>query len=423
MDNQFRPRKQNIALLCLTGYLVWIGLFGESKHTVNLDLLGLQSVLVIPRANAQLPPQTAVLRYDGLYYSFDQKGNFTRYFRFYEDGTVLSINLTGNAVGEKPTLSLVTAALSTASLKDNHAVNQGTYTIEDDRDVPRLQFITASTAKKPAKVSYTGTLSLGSISLSSLSLSTGFAEQRDYLFVPVQFTDLPKATAAGAVGADEQAASPDALVGGASAPPEQVIEIVSQDAGLHYPGSTATDSFNRITLLQGRYTTEKTFRERGVEFVDRCSTDQEAVGQSGITDYSSDEFPIQPIPPTSTGRADAKVWFLSRKTPPANGLRVVIRNQSQANQVGDIPFSDRNYSQGLASENFEVALEQGHKNRFLSVNTGVNQFIYEIKRGSQIVETGEFTAAFQLGYKDLTRVVTIERPKLDMACIQKPKRR
>ncbi|NJM57489.1 MAG: hypothetical protein HC857_08695 [Synechococcales cyanobacterium RU_4_20] len=134
-------------------------MFGGSKHALELELLGLHSVLVTPRANAQLPPQTAVLRYDGLYYSLDQKGNFTRYFRFYEDGTVLSINLTSNIVGEKPTLSLATAALSIASRKGEDAVNQGTYTIEDDGDVPRLPFITASTAKKP--VNWRGGLGRG----------------------------------------------------------------------------------------------------------------------------------------------------------------------------------------------------------------------------------------------------------------------
>lgn len=417
---QRKPHLAVILPFCLGGLLGGLssGLAGEWANSGRRVPLGPIAAGFLAPASAQLPPKSLVkLRYDGLYASFNPRENFTQYLRFYADGTVRSVNLLGDIQAPAELGSRFAQAGGTAS--------QGTYKLETSREGERIQFITTSPSPKTITVSYTGLLGRGELNLASLSLSNGFAEQRAYRFVPVAFTDLasPDGTEPAGVQLEKQPSE-----GQQSQTQQSEIQqslstpqLAPSDAGLAIAPSEAPDRWNRIVLWQPRYVSEKIIRERGVEFVDRCSDKQEAVGTRGITDYGSDELPLQAIAPTLFGRADAKVWFRSKTTAPAPGLRVMIRNASQATSVKEMPYSDRDYSQGQASEGFTVGRDNGHQTRFLAVNGGVNRFMYEIRRGSEVIESGEFEAAFGEQYADQTRVVTIARPKVNMTCVKKRK--
>jgi hypothetical protein len=87
--------------------------------------------------------------------------------------------------------------------------------------------------------------------------------------------------------------------------------------------------------------------------------------------------------------AIAQAKFISSKTPPAPGLRVVIRNNSDLVE-GRAPFSDRGYDQGKFSERIVLGLDNQHRQSFLAMQSGVNRMSYEIKRGEAIVESGAF---------------------------------
>jgi hypothetical protein len=171
------------------------------------------------------------------------------------------------------------------------------------------------------------------------------------------------------------------------------------------------------TLEQRRIVKEETVQERGIQYVDNCPRGKKALGYAHITDYGSDRLGVYDVTPTPVGRSETRAWFISKKTPPAPGLRVVIRNASQAQQVTQMPYTDREYNQVPQSEGFEVVLQDGHDGRFLAVNSGSNNFTYEIKRGDQIVESGQFSVTFSQQYRDAVRINTIPRPTLNLTCV------
>lgn len=92
--------------------------------------------------------------------------------------------------------------------------------------------------------------------------------------------------------------------------------------------------------------------------------------------------------------SSAKARFFSSTTRPAPELRAVIKNVTFGFSGDTKPFTDREYYNGDVSEGFDIQFGEQHSGRFLAVQPGDNQFKYEIKRGQQIVETGEFTASF-----------------------------
>lgn len=102
------------------------------------------------------------------------------------------------------------------------------------------------------------------------------------------------------------------------------------------------------------------------------------------TQYTGD------CPGTNTSQLTG--YFLSSKTRPAPGLRAVIRNLTRG-MGGDIkPYTDREYEKGDRSEFFYAQLATRHAEKFLAVLPGVNDFEYEIKRGTTVVESGRFSA-------------------------------
>jgi hypothetical protein len=87
--------------------------------------------------------------------------------------------------------------------------------------------------------------------------------------------------------------------------------------------------------------------------------------------------------------AMAQAKFISSKTQPAPGLRVIIRNSGDLIE-GQAPFTDRKYDQGKFSERLVMGLDDRHRQSFLAMQSGTNRLSYEIKRGDAIVESGNF---------------------------------
>jgi hypothetical protein len=182
------------------------------------------------------------------------------------------------------------------------------------------------------------------------------------------------------------------------------------------------DSLNRGALTQRRVVMEETQQERGIQYENNCPIGKVALGYAIVTDYGSDAIAKRSVTPMPIGRSEVPAWFMSKKTPPAAGLRVMIRNLSLnlslQQQLGQMPYTDREYDKAPHSEQFTVAENNGtHQNKFLAVKLGTNDFSYEIKRGEQVLESGTFTTQFSQQYRDAMRVVTIPRPKMNLPCI------
>lgn len=113
---------------------------------------------------------------------------------------------------------------------------------------------------------------------------------------------------------------------------------------------------------------------------------------SGMSGYSS--------PLTESTR----LYFRSFTVAPSPGTRVRIWNVSgefSASPV--IPYTDREYDNGLRSEGFDVLPGTGHENRYFIVaaselDNTVNKFRFEVRKNDQILDSGEFTGTFRDQY-------------------------
>jgi hypothetical protein len=175
-------------------------------------------------------------------------------------------------------------------------------------------------------------------------------------------------------------------------------------------------NLNAGTVIQRRITSESLYRENGIEYVDNCGKDKRAIGRAHITDNTTTYVSSKAVGPYLTGRVEVRAWFVSAQTPPAPGLRVVLRNASISEIVATMPYTDREYDQGNRSESFIAALGDQHKSRFLALRTGGNRLIYEIKREHKVIESGEFVANIDMDFQDVSRSQTISRPKESLHC-------
>lgn len=142
-------------------------------------------------------------------------------------------------------------------------------------------------------------------------------------------------------------------------------------------------------------------------------------------------------PGSKEQRKFTSVRFISESTPPASGLRVLVRNISKGFEGDPVPFSDREYSEQGGSEDLKLEFSKRHNGKYLALslegevlkNQPVsnkpfvplpfrpvgsngsrslplgsrlissseisNSFEYEIKRGSEVIETGKFTVLFE----------------------------
>jgi hypothetical protein len=108
------------------------------------------------------------------------------------------------------------------------------------------------------------------------------------------------------------------------------------------------------------------------------------------------------VPPSTVTRetpyatqVGASASFISKTTPPATGLRVIIENITPAVDQSSRPYTDREYVQGDRSEAFTVKQDIAQSSRHLTVTPGMNTFAYQIQRGKQIVESGSFTTVIE----------------------------
>ncbi|MBD2580368.1 hypothetical protein [Oscillatoria sp. FACHB-1406] len=119
-------------------------------------------------------------------------------------------------------------------------------------------------------------------------------------------------------------------------------------------------------------------RDRGGILSNRASFDRvQYVGQcSGVT-YVPGELRAQ---------------FVSATTPPAPGLRALLRNATRGIGGDTLPFTDREYDEGRYSEGFDLKIDYEHNQRNFSVITGTNEIEYEIKQGNNnVLESGKIT--------------------------------
>ncbi|MEG4803617.1 hypothetical protein QUB63_31220 [Microcoleus sp. ARI1-B5] len=99
-----------------------------------------------------------------------------------------------------------------------------------------------------------------------------------------------------------------------------------------------------------------------------------------------------------------KAAFISQTTLPAPGLRVIIRNVTPGIDKNPYPYTDREYDTAPVSEGFKVSFDIQHRNRYLAVQPGNNEFSYEIKRGNTIIESGTFTARIDRRNQSIIRM-------------------
>jgi hypothetical protein len=176
------------------------------------------------------------------------------------------------------------------------------------------------------------------------------------------------------------------------------------------------------TMQQERVTHKTQLRQAGVQYVDNCGKDARAIGSPRtVNDPGTETIFSGPVTPYLVGkRSEAGSWFVSQKTPPAPGLRVIVRNATATSVIDQMPYTDREYDKGERSERFVAALETGHHGKFLAMQMGVNQFIYTIKRGDQVIESGKFSATIDLRVSDISVTETShELRKEDLYCVDK----
>jgi hypothetical protein len=179
-----------------------------------------------------------------------------------------------------------------------------------------------------------------------------------------------------------------------------------------------TGPLNFGTLIQQQVTHINRLREKGVEYLDNCGRGERVIGSPyTVNGYGTETVYNGPVTPYFVGRPETSAWFISEKTPPAPGLRVIVRNATTQSALDKMPYADREYDKGDRSEGFVAALETRHRGQFLAVQLGVNQFIYAIKRGDQVVESGQFTANFTQETQNTSTTETIPRRKENLKCV------
>jgi len=114
-------------------------------------------------------------------------------------------------------------------------------------------------------------------------------------------------------------------------------------------------------------------------------------GQSALNRVVLDEITYQGECPGQEG-SQVEARFFSSKTPPAEDRRVVIRTVTRG-VVGDpLPYTDREYNKGRASEATKIRFGSRHDGKYMQVLPGENQFEYEIKERGNGIDSGRFTA-------------------------------
>jgi hypothetical protein len=205
--------------------------------------------------------------------------------------------------------------------------------------------------------------------------------------------------------------------------PAVIEQPVESTTGLVFETTTQKElgKLNIGTLIQPQVTYVTEVQQTGVRYVDRCAQGQKAIGWPHTSwDYGGTAIlSAGPVQPYYEKQAKIKGWFVSEKTPPSPGLRVVVRNMSLKATSEPIPYSDREYDKGSRSEGFVAGLETEHQSRFFALQPGVNHFTYEIKRGEQVIESGQFSANITHQVRDISITKTYGARQESLPCEHK----
>jgi hypothetical protein len=186
--------------------------------------------------------------------------------------------------------------------------------------------------------------------------------------------------------------------------PANSAGFVFQNALQVEPGA-----LNQGKVVQPRVTKSVVRREAGIKYVDHCPRGQRPIGSPYTVSGGTSVESVESVTPYPRGRATMQGWFVSPTTPPAPGLRVVVKNVSIASGTEASPYTDRKYEQGEKSERFIASLADRHQQKYFAVQSGSNQLTYQIKRGDQVIESGEFVMDIGIDYQDMDDVRTIAR--------------
>jgi hypothetical protein len=195
-----------------------------------------------------------------------------------------------------------------------------------------------------------------------------------------------------------------------SPPPEEKIGIDFES----YSG------FNSLTFTQTWVNYKTVYQQTGVEYKQAYCPDRKHHYKIPSSVYGSDVIVSSgSVTPYRQGHPKVKAYFVSAKTPPAPGLRVIVRNQTIGTET--VPYTDREYDRSLRSEGFNVAQESEHKSKYLAVVKGENRMTYEIKRGDQVIDSGEFQITIGINDQFTSVVQTLPREVVTIPCPEKEK--
>ncbi|MBD2325381.1 hypothetical protein [Alkalinema sp. FACHB-956] len=139
---------------------------------------------------------------------------------------------------------------------------------------------------------------------------------------------------------------------------------------------------------------------------------------SGYSNESSYGPPVlvssQNVAPYRQNTPRLRAFFISPSTPPASGLRVVIRNQTIGSSPA--PYTDREYDAGSRSESFNLSPGDDHHSKHLAVLKGQNLMTYQIKRGNVVLESGEFTVNVDIVDRYTSISKTLPRRVVNVPC-------
>jgi hypothetical protein len=193
--------------------------------------------------------------------------------------------------------------------------------------------------------------------------------------------------------------------------PANSAGLVFQNALQVEPGP-----INQGKVVQPRVTKSVVMREEGIKYVNHCPKGKHPIGVPYTSGGGTSIESVRDVTPYPRGRATMQGWFVSPMTLPAPGLRVVVKNTSIDGGTATAPYTDRKYEQGAKSERFVAGLADRHQQKYLAVRSGSNQLTYQIKRGDQVIESGEFVMDIGIDYQDVDDVTTIARQESSLPC-------
>jgi hypothetical protein len=84
--------------------------------------------------------------------------------------------------------------------------------------------------------------------------------------------------------------------------------------------------------------------------------------------------------------------FTSTKTQPDNKRRVIVRNITRGLASDPLPYTNREYQTGRASEATQIEFGTKHSPKRFRVLPGANEFEYEVRDRKKVIDSGRFTA-------------------------------